>query len=232
MPLHTFAVCDYSTQVKLNTEASNVKIDYEIKSIYIDENDEEIINPTEEQIEKSYGVDAEVFVIDVLNINIFNITNDIYLKLTSDDLLFSERIISYQDTNNGSYSIRLDDLSKIRNFEYTIYTNNIACSNAELRKGKLTTPKYNEKSELTSCEGRDDLYYCQKYITSEINLTTNEVNTKILEITKDNSENKQENDVNFWIKNKNIIIIGVILLVIAGGTATIIFVINKRSRVK
>ena len=234
MPLHTFALCDYSTQVKLNTEASNVKIDYEIIDRYFDRDDNELFNLTEEELASTDSVDSDIIIMKGVQINILNVTPNVYLVVQSDDESIPERQINYEDTNNGKITLTVPDVLKIRNYTINIYATDVSCSTSLLRTAKVVTPMENDIAYQGVCVGHSDLYYCQPFVTTEINMNFNEVYAKVKEIeNKLFKENETQNNKNFWENNKTlIIVIGAIVLIIAGGTATTIFIINKRSRVK
>ena len=233
MPLHTFAVCDYSTQVKLNTEASNVKIDYEIIDRYFDRDDNELFNLTEEELASIDSVDSDIIIMKGVQINILNVTPNVYLVVQSDDESIPERQINYEDTNNGKITLTVPDVLKIRNYTINIYATDVSCSTSLLRTAKVVTPMENEMAYSTACSDHSDLYYCQPFLTSELNMSFDEMYTKLKENEKTNKENEEKDTKSFWENNKTlIIVIGVLLLIIAGGTATTIFIINKRSRVK
>lgn len=233
MPLHTFALCDYSTQVKLNTEASNVKIDYEIIDRYFDRDDNELFNLTEEELASTDSVDSDIILMKGVQINILNVTPNVYLVVQSDDESIPERQINYEDTNNGKITLTVPDVLKIRNYTINIYATDVSCSTSLLRTAKVVTPMENDIAYSTACIGHSDLYYCQPFLTSEINMSFDEIYTKLKENEMTNKENEEQDTKSFWENNKTlIIVIGVIVLIIAGGTATTIFIINKRSRVK
>ena len=233
MPLHTFAVCDYSTQVKLNTEASNVKIDYEIIDRYFDRDDNELFNLTEEELASIDSVDSDIIIMKGVQINILNVTPNVYLVVQSDDESIPERQINYEDTNNGKITLNVPDVLKIRNYTINIYATDVSCSTSLLRTAKVVTPMENEMAYSTACSDHSDLYYCQPFLTSELNMSFDEMYTKLKENEMTNKENEEQDTKSFWENNKTlIIVIGVLLLIIAGGTATTIFIINKRSRVK
>lgn len=222
------AECDNQTIIDLNTKAANVKATYDTKQIVVDEDGNPVSNADASQTEEQ---DSEYSTIDTADIEVLNITEDLSFTITNTDDKTVIGNYSYSDTTDGTFTYQLKDLDKIRNFSIEIYSNNSSCVGTKLRTVTLTTPKYNSYSELSACYGSTE-YYCQKYVTVDINMTTDEIIKKAIDSkTTDETENKdQTTEQSFWSKYKLYIIIGSIVIILAGVGVGFTVVQRKRSR--
>lgn len=219
--------CDYKAQNELKTAASNVKANYEIRKVVIDGYGNVHPELKYEDVETTPDGEAELEYVraKAVYINLTNIVEDIYIKVTSDDPSMETSKYGITDMKNGVLSFKVPDIDIIRNYEITIYSNNPSCIGEELRKITITTPRYNEYSGIGMCENSDK-YYCQEFITSEINKTEDEIAE---ELTKEYLEEV----VNETKENKMFIylLIGGVVLVLAGVATTAIIIKKRRSSV-
>jgi hypothetical protein len=219
--------CSYSEQAALNEIVGNVKVSYEAAE-YTD-TDGWVDPDTLEPGEVTYWY---------LNINILNVTDDIYV-VVEDDYEDATRTY-YYDTTNGTGEIVIvqDYMDEPVNYTINLYSNNESCKGELYRTINLTTPWYNEYSRSSLCDGIDDYYYCQTYISGE-RIADEELNDKILEykeslVTFDNEEeqNIEESAIKEFMKNHvAAITITASIITILGGTTIVILVRKRRSRV-
>lgn len=230
------AECDYETQVKLATEASNVKTNYEVKDIVINwQTGEEVTGVTEDEVDD----DDSVYVREKkIMVSLYNITSNMIVTITNGDGMNEE--ITYEETNNGTYTFDGGYLENIINYDIKITTNNPSCSGDELRTLNLQTPKINDYHYLTACEGVDD-YYCQEFIDFDLNMSEDEIISKALlkrdGQTSDN-QNTDENkswfdNVKEYLKKHQWIVFTTIggIILIAGVATTVIIIKKRRSKV-
>ena len=217
------STCDYETQVKLNSEAANIKASYEVKEIKTgkkieaDLGDEEYIDETYQGIEDS----------------IYNMTENLYLTVMNTSTN-ETKTYHYEDTDNGSIKLVRgeDGLEDIVTYQITIYSNHNDCKDEELKKINLVTPKYNSFSADALCEGSSK-YYCQEYVTEDLNMTYDD----FLKQAANNNKNDGNGDTdtvkdNDFFKKYGIYIVGGILVILLGVMTTVIVRKKQRSSVK
>ena len=226
------SLCSYNEQAEINTIVSNVKANYEAVDIYagktldIDKQDENGNIPEIDHYIKGF------------NINVLNITEDIYVKIKN-DLDENVATFKYSDLKEGIATLQVKETTKLVTYTIEVYSNKYACAGEIFRKISLTTPIYNEYANLAACKENPDFYYCQEYISSN-KITVNEFLNKLEEYKaqKEQESIEEEQKNNFWYKIKKIYeenkitiyAIGMIFVVM-GVTTTVILIKKKRSRV-
>lgn len=217
------STCDYETQVKLNSEAANIKASYEVKEIKTGKKIEADLGD-EEYIDETYqGVE----------VSIYNMTENLYLTVM-DTSTNETKTYHYEDTDNGSIKLVRgeDGLEDIVTYQITIYSNHNDCKDEELKKINLVTPKYNSFSADALCEGSSK-YYCQEYVTEDLNMTYDD----FLKQAANNNKNDGNGDTdtvkdNDFFKKYGIYIVGGILVILLGVMTTVIVRKKQRSSVK
>lgn len=217
------STCDYETQVKLNSEAANIKASYEVKEIKTGiKNENDLVDG--EPTDKTYqGVE----------VSIYNMTENLYLTVMN-TLTNETKTYHYADTDNGSIKLVRgeDGLEDIVTYQITIYSNHNDCKDEELKKINLVTPKYNSFSADALCEGSSK-YYCQEYVTEDLNMTYDD----FLKQAANNNKNDGNGDKdtvkdNDFFKKYGIYIVGGILVILLGVMTTVIVRKKQRSSVK
>lgn len=217
------STCDYKTQVQLNTEAANIKTNYEVKEIKTGNMVESDLKENEYEDETYVGVE----------VTIQNITENVYVEITNsaNDKI---EVFHYKDTNDGTIVLHrgIDGLEDIVTYKIVIYSDYRDCLDEELKKIEIKTPKYNYFSVEPQCE-KSNKYYCQEFITEELNMSYEDF---VRQANKDTKEQKEEekkeasaND--FWKKYGIFIIIGLVIVAMGVGT-TVIVKLKQRSSVK
>ena len=224
----TNAECDYKTKLEVNTAASNVDADIEMKTVVLDLNGKEhpeIKNKEETEDPSKYVYSNEVY------LNITNVSDKIYMRITNeDDNLY--QIIGYEDTDNGKYQYKVPDILIIRTYTIKIYSNVFECGNEEIRTLEVKAPMYNDLYGTRLCENNDALY-CSKYITAPIENVGEILEKYDANKAKEEEEDKKntpKEDSNEEDNKKNILIlIGAIVIV---SIIIIILIIKKRRKNK
>ncbi len=217
------STCDYETQVKLNSEAANIKASYEVKEIKTGKKIEADLGD-EEYLDETYqGVE----------VSIYNMTENLYLTVMNTSTN-ETKTYHYEDTDNGSIKLVRgeDGLEDIVTYQITIYSNHNDCKDEELKKINLVTPKYNSFSADALCEGSSK-YYCQEYVTEDLNMTYDD----FLKQAANNNKNDGNGDTdtvkdNDFFKKYGIYIVGGILVILLGVMTTVIVRKKQRSSVK
>ena len=217
------STCDYETQVKLNSEAANIKASYEVKEIKTGRKVEADLGD-EEYIDETYqGVE----------VSIYNMTEDLYLTVFNTSTS-ETKTYNYEDTDNGSIKLVRgeDGLEEIVTYQITIYSNHSDCKGEELKKISLATPKYNSFSADALCEGSSK-YYCQEYITEDLNMTYDDFLKQAANNNKndDNEDTNTDKKENFFEKY-GIYMLGGVLVILLGVVTTVIVRKKQRSSIK
>lgn len=147
--------CNYNSKAYLNKLAYNVTANYQIRR---------------DDSGKYY-----------FEISIYNITEDIYIKMISTkNNVTEETQIIPQMTNNGIYTFKVDDIESIITYDLIVRTYKYGCTH-DLRKLTLIKPKRNDISDLEICKNNEleGYTYCQEWITRYFTETREEVIKKI-----------------------------------------------------
>ena len=221
--LNVYAACDYETQNDLRVKASHVVANSSVQDIatgkvtespWLNENGERDL--IEEEIPTSICT-------------IYNLTEDLYLTVQNLNTLELQTYY-YQDTEDGMISWESTDLTQIIPYEIKVYSNHQDCQNEELYKTQIISAKMNQHSLMSYCYGLET-YYCQKYITEEINVTEDKIKEMAyteqakLQDKKKNEDKKEE--ISFWVKYKYVLFafVGIIILV-----GLLVFIIKRKQR--
>ncbi len=223
------SACNYEEQVEINNIVANVNATYEAVEIYngktfdIDNRNEDGSIPEVDSYIKGF------------NINIMNITDDIYV-VVSNNKNSDVKTFYYRDTNEGEATFQVKDALSLVTYTIEIHSNKYSCVGELFRKFTITTPIYNAYSESVACKDNSGFYYCQEYISSE-NISVNEFTKQVQEYQikkqeEQEKENKKGFDLKEFFKNNKFTIITISgIVVIAGVATTVILLKKKRSRV-
>ena len=212
--------CTYQEQANLNSLSSQLKGTYLVKKALLDES--KYVGPV--PIEYSY-----------LEIQVLNMTPELYLVIsnTEND---NKRTVRYEDTLDGIYTFKREDISNLVTYSVDVYPTNEECLSKlkKIRNFSIKTPKKNKYSNYDICDGLENFKLCQEFILFD-EPSFNVLSKQIAEYKKEDEaieideEQKQGFSFIAWIKEyKMIIIIAVgILVITSGGVA---FYKNKNRR--
>ena len=188
-------------------------MDYSIETLVIDAegNLHPEISPSDVELSET----SEYLLKDQVIVKVENVTDKIFVVFENEDENI-RREYHYQDLNNGSFTYEVPDNEKIRNFNLTIYSDVSSCPQQELRKITKATPMYNIMASSAYCENNNE-YYCQQYVTSEVNIDEQKLMDSYMNIssTNNNTADKKENKIGIIIGTAVIIIL-VIAIIIVG----------------
>jgi len=158
--------CDYKFRAEVGKIAKNVSVSYEVK--------------TDDQGNEYFAF------------SIYNVVDGIYVTASSEgDQLGNVSFNAFPEDadENGIYSFITYNTYDIMKYNFKIYSLNSECTSS-LRSFSITKPMYNKFSELEECKfyGVEDYFYCQKWITSSINLSETAVKEKIENQRKNNNK--------------------------------------------
>lgn len=196
--------CSGTDLEKVNKAANGIKTNYMVNEGKVKKNSSEY----------------EVF--PSIDFTIYNLTNDIFVKITS-DFNKNEDIVTYSKTNNGKYSFSSSDLFGKGNYYIEIFSNLDSCKADSVKKITLKKPYYNQNVKYKICLDNPDVPMCQKYITEDTGATEWNIDEKVKEYLEKNNitiTNKSDGtgSGNFFKENWKILAIsgGVIVLLVGG----------------
>lgn len=219
------AVCSSKDLNTLRTEAANIKATYVPNQMKIGEDsDPNAINP-------------DSYMQNVLDLKVYNVNSKFILKYdySGDRIKSGETVVKdYRNIGpDGAITLRVVTGDYIVNYVITVLANYGSCSGQVLRTIRITLPKFNFYSVLDICQGVQDYYLCQPYITYDFDATTlfdkvTEYKAKLLE----NNEIDFEEDNNGAFSNAlsgiskhKYVIVGVIVAI---GVAATVFVLSRK----
>lgn len=215
------AACDYETQNRLKSEAANIRAVNEIKEIGTGSYSEsEMMN--EDGTYETYEITKKVS-----EVNIYNVTENLYVVVKNKNTNLEKKYY-YKDTDNGTITWNEDITEELVEYEIKIYSNVGDCQNTELKNTSIVLPKYNIFSMKPYCYNVD-AYYCEEYVTQEINMTEEEIENRGYKYQIENQrfdETEPEKEKKFG-KYMMIIIASAIVLVIGGIT---ILIVKRKQR--
>ncbi len=231
-----YAVCDASETNTLNSLAANVRASYEVMREELEGEYSAPDGLTEEELEEY------VAYYSFFRIYISNLTEDLYITVEN-DVDDQVQTYTYQDSDNGTISLDWTNILAITNFTITVYSSsNTNCANTELYTLYLTTPMYNEYSQYRLCDGNEDFYLCntflsvpsvdfgrfveliERYNAGQIDDSGEEVEEPI--------DSEEEGFFDF-IQDNLAIVIGVgVAIVVIGGLTVYVIIRKRRSKVE
>ena len=223
-----FAVeCKASDLAKLNEDANNVKVGYEVvetkkmvrkSTLMLEEESNEMEEVTEE----------------ALKITVYNVTDDIYLVETN-DYNNDKKVINSSNSTNGKYSFVTDDIYNYINYKYEIFSNLKTCDTTLLKTITFTKPIFNDNAHYQICVDNPTVPVCQRYITADTGVTDATLVEKVesylnnngnVETTKKADNN---NAATSFIKDNMYYIIGGASVIVVGAIVIYIVISKKRS---
>lgn len=231
IPIVKAIECPNSDKIELRKLASNVKVSYDEAT--------GIREPGTYGPPDGYTEEDYVSYYDYFEVKFLNVTENIFIKVTN-NINEEEKIINYNDTENGEYILNWKDTSKVVSLKYIIYASNKTnCYNYEIKSGVLTLPAYNPYYTHNKCLGLEDYSLCHKYVNFNITYDSfiEKINKHLEEAKKQEEEkDEKENDnffrkVNlFYKKNKEIVLIFSVGVIIVGGIIIGLTIRKKRGR--
>ena len=219
---NTFAECSYQERKELLNEVKNVNAFFDIKSNKVNE---ERINPNSEEVEM-----MEVIHYSFL-LNIYNITNNMFVKITNDNS-DDEIIVNSDNLNNGVYTYEVDNTPDIVTYYLTFYSTKANCYANKIKQISLKRPKENPVYYYSVCSNENvkNSKYCQQFITNEFNNDVYEIVGKLnkkIESMENKKDNKEVNILNLLKSYWYIVLILIILIM-----GVIFTVIHKKREMK
>lgn len=212
------ATCDYKYRAEAAKTAKNVTASYEIKT------------------NESGGT--------YVAITVYNVVDDIYVNYSSSggsSYDSPKNIFKYDLPESGVYVINDYDNENIKKYTFKVYSMNPECKNL-LRSFTLTKPKYNVYSELAECDYYEveDYLYCQKWITTNFNMSESAIVERINEQRKKYKQSittvciscEQDAEYYRWLERFNKIKKYVIIGLSIGIVADVIVIILLFRKIK
>lgn len=151
--------CKAEIKAKLIEEASIISYNY-VQGIKIVELDQSDIDPNDPY----YNPDG-VLEFNVFDLNISNISDDLYVEVTNNKNSDSFSVSSSEFVD-GTFTFVHDDLKDVVTYVFTVYasTSN-GCAGEKISVFYITVPKYNAYSSLSACDGYEEKDFCQEFTT-------------------------------------------------------------------
>lgn len=230
------STCDYSMQVELSNVASTIRANYAIEQKVMDMQG----NVKEGVSIDEVTEDSDYFLLSRVMVHLYNLTDDVYVTMTSDKGF--NKTYYYSDTQNGEVSFDGGDLTEIVNYRIVIYSNKEECLGEEIRTIEFVTPMKNSYAFRTDCEAIPNFEYCQAYITapfmasdSDITGSIDKAYQKYMNEQKEEEEWKNktffEKLEEIFQKNKVIIYLIFGVVIVIGALTTVVMIKKRRSRV-
>lgn len=159
--------CPTAIKKQLANEANYIKVDYEIKDTSEYKTLEMDGKSTKYKIPNYY-----------FEISLYNLTDNLYAQITANDQSKKTLTVYNSSAVDGTYTFVDSNFGEIYNYTIMIRSNNPECQGATIRTLKFTKPRYNAFSEFAYCQNSSN-FYCQRFIGTEIDLTTTEFLSKI-----------------------------------------------------
>lgn len=222
--------CSYDKRAELNSEASNITANYEVVTIEADYNEHGY------QGDPSLLESEEPITIEVLQVNILNLTENFYAEVTNS---FDETTTTYNysDTDNGNISIIWENTLELTTYTIEIYSSDITgCEGNLIRTLRVSLPRFNRYSDYGICNQIPDYYMCQRYVTYAPVDFAEFSNSVLEEVERVEQEEQEESRELSWyesiwkfiVDNKVPIIIGAVSIVVIGGVVAIVIVRKRR----
>lgn len=222
---NVYAECTYADQVAINGKAANVKVAYEVAQGKVPDG-------------TFVGCDGEDecdYTYKYFKITILNLDEDLVVKVKNnyDNTVKS---FTHRDADeNGIITFDWNTTSVMTTFTFDISSSSTAlCPNKKQLSQYLTTPRKNVYSTYSQCEGLEDNYLCEDFVTYE-ELSFAEFYQKIEE-AKEEAGIPPIEEQTFWQKveafineNKGWIVLGAVGLIVI--TTTVIIVVRKKRNV-
>lgn len=150
--------CSYASKAKLSKASSRIKMMYDIKT----------------------GEDGNYY----FDFSVYNISEELAIRI-SNNVNSENYTVVYSETNNGTYSFRVNDTISIIEYTAEVVPVKYGCT-GELRKVKVIKPKYNNMFDQSICKNEDvvDSLYCQQWTTKHFKFTKEEIISKLNETIK------------------------------------------------
>ena len=163
-----------------------------------------------------------------LEIDIYNISENLKAKLeySKDTIYDYPKEIEYKEGVN-KHSFKWEDLEEVGTFTISIYgSDKTACSGEVLREISLKHPKENKYYQFSMCEGLEDYYLCQPFVSFDIeHLNAAKVwqkieaekNTRDEEKNKDIKKDDKDNKLYMYIfaataGGVGLVVLGIVLI--------------------
>ena len=221
------AECTSSEIAKLQKEAANIKVNYEIvkeiKKDNVYDLEQNKLPQTYEYIENSikisiYNITKNLFIIQSEK-DYTEYDNDVTLNGESNiELKFTnEKSINYKDTINGNYSFSTTKTAHYIDYKFDIYSNT-DCDTILLKTITLRKPKYNIYYKEKVCKEYPNTKLCQEFITNDLNINSKEfIDAVKKEAQKANINNKKDNNFlnSYYIYGSlSVIVIAIIIYIV------------------
>ena len=205
--------CSATENLNLKKEANNVEISYDMEDL-----------STRKTIKVGSNKTAFEIPRYKFNVSVYNIRDDIYVKVTND---IDRRVITIYPNviQNGTYSFAHNDYANIYTYKLSVYSYKDECKDELIGVKKLVVPKYNPYSEYEYCKNSDE-DFCKKFIKKDIGVDSDDAFLEML--NEKNASQKEKTFKEQIISNKNKLIIVAMSTAIVAIAVVILWQLLRR----
>lgn len=163
-------------------------------------------------------------------IDIYNLTDNLYAVLEYDDKKIR---IDYNGGDTVSYTT--GNMTNVRDCTISIYAKNSACGKTAIRTLNVVVPRENEYYSSEACAEYPDYFYCAQFMTTD-SVTYDDFITGVENYAKTHKSKSEEERKEGFIEEttnfikKNWLIVTIVVVAIAGGIITFIYIKNKKRK--
>ena len=202
------STCSNERVMELTSLANNVNADYDMYDVYLSDTEEDELT------------------VQAFRIRIYNITNDLNVKVSSDRY----RDLYYHFSDMSSDGILYVDSGypdEITNYEIYVRSNDSNCQNEVLRTITVTVPMRNRFADTEECKNNREYYMCEEYTTSDFsNVSSSQFMEKVNEYVANKEKKEAENQRNLLKEFLNIIRRHKTMLIIFGIVLVLFIIIS------
>ena len=184
------------------------------------------------------GEESDAAIMYVLDLKVYNVNSKFLLKYEYSGKKIQSGSFYRDFTNTGSdgaITVRQKSYNTVINYTITVISNFGSCRGQTIRTIRVTLPKYNYYSSLEACEGIQDYYLCQPYITFDVDENTffNKVSAysakmaEAKEVDMEEDNNSVVSKTLTAVSKHKYLVVGIVVAV--GVAATVLIIKRKKS---
>lgn len=216
------AECSYQERKALLNSTKNVTYNMNVATKEVEL---QMVNPSTDEVELK-KIETNYF-----QMNITGVTEDFFIKITN-NFNYDEVIVNDTNTENGAYTLDIENIDDIYTYTLTFYSTNDNCYAEKITSKKIKKPKENTIYYYSICSNEEvkDNKYCAQFIDSDFNKSEDEIIQYLSSIIDGETEQKEIEEEKKSIINtlKNYWYIPVTIIGIALVILIIIFIQKKR----
>ena len=178
------STCSSEREMELSSLANNVNADYEEYEMPLD---------------PDYTDTEEVGMTPAFYIRVYNVTDDLNVKVTLDGSTSSTYVNASNAASDGIIYLDTSYADTVKSYTLTIRSNDSSCKNEVLRTITITIPMHNYFANYEDCDNMSDFYLCQEFTTTDYSdVSDKDFTTKLNEYKETKAEEeKKQNSITY-----------------------------------